>query len=138
MMENLPTRLCLHNKSLHSFVPNHPSLVCKISGQQPTQLHMEFPRIHDFGHSKKTMRKSLHCLIHLSASLYLSPADCFKEILFEQWGTSCWNKLPFAAGGVICESASTFPTSYLHGCSFQLELGFQTSDAEPELREVCQ
>ena len=45
------------------------------------------------------MRKSLHCLIHLSASLYLSPADCFKEILFEQWGTSCWNKLPFAAGG---------------------------------------
>ncbi len=25
----------------------------QISGQQPTQLHKEFPRIHNFGHSKK-------------------------------------------------------------------------------------
>ena len=27
------------------------------------------------------------------------------------------DKLAFAAGGVICEGASMFPTSYLHGCS---------------------
>ena len=154
--------------------------------QTTRPLYMEFPRIHDFGNSKKTMRKSLHCLIPLSASLYLCnvgllagtswhlllegsfarvlqcfllptytdavwtrtrfpnhpsvvygvPSDTwlwtFKKNdaqvfalphapfifpLSMQCRTSCWNKLAFAAGGVICEGASMFPTSYLHGCS---------------------
>ena len=34
-------------------------------------------------------------LIHLAASLYLCPADCFQDILFEQWGTARSNKLGF-------------------------------------------
>ena len=33
--------------------------------------------------------------IHLIASLYLRPADCFQDILFEQAGNSHWNKLAF-------------------------------------------
>ena len=33
--------------------------------------------------------------IHLAASLYLCPADCFQDILFEQAGNSHWNKLAF-------------------------------------------
>ena len=33
--------------------------------------------------------------IHLTASLYLCPADCFQDILFEQAGNSHWNKLAF-------------------------------------------
>ena len=33
--------------------------------------------------------------IHLIASLYLRPADCFQDILFEQAGNSHWNKLTF-------------------------------------------
>ena len=33
--------------------------------------------------------------IHRTASLYQCPADCFKDILFEQAGNSQWNKLAF-------------------------------------------
>ena len=33
--------------------------------------------------------------IYLTASLYLCPADCFQDILFEQAGNSHWNKLAF-------------------------------------------
>ena len=33
--------------------------------------------------------------IHLTASLYLCPADCFQDILFEQAGNSHWKKLAF-------------------------------------------
>ena len=33
--------------------------------------------------------------IHLTASLYLCPADCFQDILLEQAGNSHWNKLAF-------------------------------------------
>ena len=33
--------------------------------------------------------------IHLAASLYLCPADCFQDILFEQAGNSHWNKFAF-------------------------------------------
>ena len=33
--------------------------------------------------------------IHLAASLYLCPAACFQDILFEQAGNSHWNKLAF-------------------------------------------
>ena len=36
-----------------SRVPTHTYAECKISGQQPTQLHKEFPWIHSVGHSKK-------------------------------------------------------------------------------------
>ena len=31
--------------------------------------------------------------IHLAASLYLCPADCFQDILFQQAGTFLWHKL---------------------------------------------
>ena len=33
--------------------------------------------------------------IHLTASLYLPPANCFKDILLEKLGNSHWNKLAF-------------------------------------------
>ena len=33
--------------------------------------------------------------IHLTASLYLPPANCFKDILLEKPGNSHWNKLAF-------------------------------------------
>ena len=33
--------------------------------------------------------------IHLTSSLYLCPADCFQDILFEQAGNSHWKKLAF-------------------------------------------
>ena len=33
--------------------------------------------------------------IHLTASLYLCPADCFQDILFEQAGNSHWKELAF-------------------------------------------
>ena len=48
---NLPPRQ--QESTLLSRVPTHTYAKCKISGQQPTQLHKEFPRIHDVGHSKK-------------------------------------------------------------------------------------
>ena len=41
--------------TLVSRVPTHTYSECKISGQRPTQLHKEFPQIHNIGHSKKTM-----------------------------------------------------------------------------------
>ena len=34
-------------------MPTHTYAECKISGQQPTQLHKEFHRIHNAGHSKE-------------------------------------------------------------------------------------
>ena len=33
--------------------------------------------------------------IHLTSSLYLCPADCFQDILFEQAGNSHWKELAF-------------------------------------------
>ena len=33
--------------------------------------------------------------IHLTSSLYLRPADCFQDILFEEAGNSHWKKLAF-------------------------------------------
>ena len=50
---NLPTQLCLRNENSHCFrVSAHAYADCKISGQQPAQLHKEFPRTHEVGHSK--------------------------------------------------------------------------------------
>ncbi len=46
----LPTQ---QKSTLFSRVPKHTYAECKISGQQLTQLHKEFPRIHNVGHSKK-------------------------------------------------------------------------------------
>ena len=54
--EHLPTRLAYAKKSrLPSRVPTHAYADCEISGQQPTQLYKEFPRVHEVGHSKKTL-----------------------------------------------------------------------------------
>ena len=39
--------------TLLSRVPTHTYAECKLSCQQPAQLHMEFPRLHNVGHSKK-------------------------------------------------------------------------------------
>ena len=96
-MENLPTRLCRHNKSLHSFVPNHPSLVCKKSGQQPTQLHMEFPRIHDFGHSKK--RCASLCIASYTFQL---PSICLLRTALKKF---CSNN-----GGLLAGTRMQFST----------------------------
>ena len=41
--------------TLLSHVPTHTYAECKISGQQPTQLHKEFGRIHNVGHSKSML-----------------------------------------------------------------------------------
>ena len=49
-LRDLPTR---KKSTLPSRVPTHAYADCKISGQQPTQLYKEFPRIHEVGHSKK-------------------------------------------------------------------------------------
>ena len=46
----LPTQL---ESTLLSHVPTHTYAECKVSCQQPTQLHKEFHRIHNVGHSKK-------------------------------------------------------------------------------------
>ena len=43
-----------HKSTLLPLLPMHAYADCKISGQQPTQLRQEFPRIHNVGHSKKT------------------------------------------------------------------------------------
>ena len=52
-LRDLPTR---KKSRLPSRVPTHAYARlrdCEISGQQPTQLHKEFPRVHEVGHSKK-------------------------------------------------------------------------------------
>ena len=49
-LRDLPTRI---KSTLPSRVPTHAYVDWKISGQQPTQLYKEFPRIHEVGHSKK-------------------------------------------------------------------------------------
>ena len=46
----LPTQ---ETSALLPRVPTQAYADCKISGQQPRQLHKEFPRIHNVGHSKK-------------------------------------------------------------------------------------
>ena len=52
--EHLPTPLAYAKKSrLHSRAPTHAYADCEISGQQPTQLYKEFPRVHEVGHPKK-------------------------------------------------------------------------------------
>ena len=53
----LPTQL---ESTLLSRVPTHTYAECKISCQQPTQLHKEFHRIHNVGHSKKTILTCWH------------------------------------------------------------------------------
>ena len=50
--------LCLNNKNLHCWLRTWLRTQiagCKISGQQPTKLQKKFPRIHEVGHSQKTM-----------------------------------------------------------------------------------
>ena len=49
-LRDLPTR---KKSRLPSRVPTHAYADCEISGQQPTQLYKEFPRVHEVGHSKK-------------------------------------------------------------------------------------
>ena len=49
-LRDLPTR---KKSRLPSRVPKHAYADCEISGQQPTQLYKEFPRVHEVGHSKK-------------------------------------------------------------------------------------
>ena len=46
-LRDLPTRKI---STLPSRVPTHAYADCKISGQQPTQLYKEFPRVHEVGH----------------------------------------------------------------------------------------
>ena len=49
-LRDLPTR---KKSRLPSRAPTHAYADCEISGQQPTQLYKEFPRVHEAGHSKK-------------------------------------------------------------------------------------
>ena len=49
-LRDLPMR---KKSRLPSRVPTHAYADCEISGQQPTQLYKEFPRVHEVGHSKK-------------------------------------------------------------------------------------
>ena len=49
-LRDLPTR---KKSRLPSRAPTHAYADCEISGQQPTQLYKEFPRVHAVGHSKK-------------------------------------------------------------------------------------
>ena len=49
-LRDLPTR---KKSTLPSRVPTHAYADCKISGQQPTQLYKEFPRVHEVGHWEK-------------------------------------------------------------------------------------
>ena len=71
----LPTQL---ESTLLSRVPTHTYAECKISCQQPTQLHKEFHRIHNVGHSKKTILTWWHVelstlnLLLLWLNIYLS------------------------------------------------------------------
>ena len=58
---------------LLSRVPTHTYAECKISGQQPMQLHKEFPWIHNVGQSKKTML----ILPGISWPLLLDPSASF-------------------------------------------------------------
>ena len=49
-LRDLPTR---KKARLPSRAPTHAYADCEISGQQPTQLYKEFPRVDEVGHSKK-------------------------------------------------------------------------------------
>ena len=51
-LRDLPTQ---KNSTLPPRMPTHAYADCKISGQQPTQLYKEFPRVHGVGHWEKTM-----------------------------------------------------------------------------------
>ena len=51
-------------------------------------------------------------LIHLAASLYLCPADCFHEILFEQSGTCHSKMLGFLEQ--VCHSVILAASNWLH------------------------
>ena len=60
-LRDLPTR---KKSTLPSRVPTHAYADCKISGQQPTQLYKEFPRVHEVGHWEKNdahMLKAKKC-----------------------------------------------------------------------------
>ena len=52
---NLPnaTLPAQQKSTLLPCAPTHACADCKISGQHPTQLHKDFPQIHDIGHSRK-------------------------------------------------------------------------------------
>ena len=49
-LRDLPTQ---KNSTLPPRVPTHAYADCKISGQQPTHLYKEFPRVHEVGHWEK-------------------------------------------------------------------------------------
>ena len=49
-LRDLPTQ---KKSILPPRVPTHAYADCKISGQQPTQLYKEFPRVHEDGHWEK-------------------------------------------------------------------------------------
>ena len=59
-LRDLPTQ---KNSTLPPRVPTHAYADCKISGQQPTQLYKEFPRVHEVGHWEKN---DAHMLIVIS------------------------------------------------------------------------
>ena len=59
-LRDLPTR---KKSRLPSRAPTHAYADCEISGQQPTQLYKEFPRVHEAGHSKKN---AAHVKLHFT------------------------------------------------------------------------
>ena len=71
-LRDLPTQ---KNSTLPPRVPTHAYADCKISGQQPTHLYKEFPRVHEVGHWEKndaqlTLQKMGHpCKRFFSGSL---------------------------------------------------------------------
>ena len=75
-LRDLPTR---KKSTLPSRVPTHAYADREISGQQPTQLYKEFPRVHEVGHWEKTLLNWRH----VDQSLY-HPPEKFKKILWSQ------------------------------------------------------
>ena len=72
-LRDLPTQ---KKTTLPSRVPTHAYADCKISGQQPTQLYKEFPRVHEVGHWEKNDAQLGHSncfdLLNVSARYVLS------------------------------------------------------------------
>ena len=66
-LRDLPTR---KKSRLPSRAPTHAYADCEISGQQPTQLYKEFPRVHEVGHSKKKRCSSGEKENHLQHGLF--------------------------------------------------------------------
>ena len=118
-------KICRRNKNLHCFRACLQAYEdCTISGQQPTQLHTEFPRIHNVGHSKIRRLQLKSFLSSNSCKWKFSQCSSLENLLHLHWPACVWVTIGVVVR-LVCTSQNWFS---------KLEWGEQKITKAPEKR----